>query len=211
MEAVLEKPKVKRVVIEEDTDLQVVRFMNQEQKGIPLEFSAGAPISQNIRNYVLKDGLCYNLPKRLRDHVTGLKYPIYKDVDDPDSPVQGVKTSKIVGYQYRFVLMPVSDPKIAVYEHLREKLNQKVMPGALENSPRLDTANIQSSGNIMTEKKQTELMTENEKMANHNSKLVETIKDMTFTLNKVRGELKEVKEVQAKVNTGDKKVGLKQG
>jgi hypothetical protein len=107
--------------------------------------------------------------------------------------------------------MPVSDPKIAVYEHLREKLNQKVMPGALENSPRLDTANIQSSGNIMTEKKQTELMTENEKMANHNSKLVETIKDMTFTLNKVRGELKEVKEVQAKVNTGDKKVGLKQG
>lgn len=210
MEAVAERPTVKRVVILEDIDLQVVRFMNQEQKGVPLEFSAGAPISQNIRNYVLKDGLCYNLPKRLRDHVTGLKYPIYKDVDDPDSPVQGVKTSKIVGYQYRFVLMPVSDPKVAVYEHLREKLNQKVMPGAVENSPKLHTANIHSSGNLMTEKKQTEMIKENENIANHNIKMVETIKDLTFTLNKVRGELKDLKEGRVKVNVGDKKAELKQ-
>jgi len=188
-----EKPEVRvhRKVIPEDTDFKVVRFMNQEQKGVPLEFSAGPPISQNIRNYVLKDGLCYNLPKRLRDHINGLKYPRYADVEDPNSPVQGTKCSKIVGYDYRFVLVPEENPNVAVYEHLREKLNQKVMPGAVENSPKLHTANIKKSGDIISEKKQAEIVADNMELEEKVKKLISDNKDLVYTVNKLKGQIKD--------------------
>ncbi len=202
MGAVLEKKEVKvrpkRIPIPEDTDFQVVRFMNQEQKGVPLEFSAGAPISEDIRSYVLKDGLCYNLPKRLRNHVNGLKYPEYENVDDPNFPNSGQFRSMVKGYRYRFVLVPVDDSKQTVYEHLREKLNHKILPGAITNSPELHKVNIQSSDNIMSEQKQKELLTENQNVINHNVKMVETIKDKDYEIKKLRGQLKDAQGNETK-------------
>ena len=180
MNAVMEEVKRPGVVIEEDTDMEIVRFLNQEQSGVPLEFSAGAPISKDIRSYVIKDGLCYNMPKRLRNHIGSLKYPIYGDVEDPDSPTPGVKTSKITGYKYRFVLVPVDDPNVAVYEHLRDKLNQKVMPGAAEN--------------IMTEEKQTELMKEIETLKREKDGMIGDNKDLVFTANKLKAKIKELEK-----------------
>lgn len=195
MEAVLEKKeekvRPKRIPIPEDTDFQVVRFMNQEQKGQSLEFSAGAPISEDIRSYVLKDSFCYNLPKRMRDHINSRRCPEYKNVDDPNFPNSGQTRSMIAGYRYRFVLVPIDDPKQTVYEHLREKLNHKVLPGAITNSPDLHKVNIQDSDNI----KQQQLVTENAKLANHNEKISATMKDRDYEIKKLKGQLKDLDAV----------------
>lgn len=130
-----EKDRKRNFVISEETNFKVCRFQNNEEKGVPLEFSAGAPISKENRNYVLKDGKCYLLGERVRRHIKSLGYPIYENVPDPENPTEF--RSMQTGFQRRFGLSEVEESdmdKVVVYEHLREKLNRKVLPGALENN-----------------------------------------------------------------------------
>lgn len=130
-----EAKRYRNLVIPEETDFRVVRFQNNEEKGVPLEFSAGAPISKENRNYVLKDGKCYLLGEKVRKHIKSKGYPIYENVPDPEEPTQF--RSMQTGFQHRFSLTEIEDDeikKVTVYEHLREKLNHKVLPGAYENN-----------------------------------------------------------------------------
>lgn len=124
-----------KLEIPEEINFKVCRFQNNEEKGVPLEFSAGAPISKKNRNYVLKDGKCYLLGERVRRHIKSLGYPIYENVPDPQNPTE--TRSMQTGFQRRFGLSEIEEgemDKVVVYEHLREKLNHKVLPGALENN-----------------------------------------------------------------------------
>ncbi len=193
MTAVLEEEKEAKpvkVVIPEDTDTMVVRFQNLEQKGVPLEFSAGAPISTEIRNYVLKDGLVYNLGKRLRRHITSLCYPEYKNVVDPNFPDGEQKRSMQSGVVRRFALTPVDDINVTVYEHLREKLNHKVLPGALKNSSNLPDTGIKNSNDIIADK----AVKENMRLEKDNNRLMGDNKDLVYTVNKLKRKLEEKKD-----------------
>ncbi len=184
--------KPKRVPIPEDTDLHIVRFQNMEQAGVPLEFSAGPPVSEEIRNYVLKDGLVYNLGKRLINHLNDLSYPIYENVVDPHFPKAGVTRSMQTGVKRRFTLVPVDDPDVTVYEHLREKLNHKVLPGALKNSSDLHST-LQRSGEVSIEKDIETIKDANMKLERANHTLQSQVKDMVDKVNTVLSENKTLK------------------
>lgn len=196
MEAVMEKSTTEapaRKPIPEDTDLRVVRFQNLEQRGMPLEFSAGAPISQDIRNYVLKDGHAYNLPRRLRDHILSLAYPKYKDIEDPNFPGSGIMKSMQDGVVNRFSLSEVDSKENIVYEHLREKLNCKVLPGALENSSYIPEL-VQNSTQIEKDKRTVLAETENANLIKENDKQAMQIKDLIASVNMLKANIKELKK-----------------
>lgn len=130
-----ERDRKRNLIIPEETNFKVCRFQNSEETGVPLEFSAGAPISKENRNYALKDGKCYLLGERVRRHIKSLGYPKYENVPDPENPTE--LRSMQTGFKHRFSLSEIEESdmdKVVVYEHLREKLNRKVLPGALENN-----------------------------------------------------------------------------
>jgi len=197
MEAVAEKGKTTvkakyssvttvKKPIPEDTNFMVVRFQNMESAKVPLEFSAGAP----IRSYVLKDGLCYNLPERLRNHIAGLYYPVYNNVPDPNFPDSGQYRSMQTGKKYRFVLSTVIDDKDPVYEHLREKLNCKISPAMLSETTKAPKA----SADVLSAQKQQELVNDNTNLMKKLDEVIEQNKDLAFSLNKAKGENKDLKK-----------------
>lgn len=184
--------KPKRIPISEDIDLHIVRFQNMEQAGVPLEFSAGPPVSEGIRNYVLKDGLVYNLGKRLITYLNNLNYPIYENVIDPNFPKTGVTRSMQTGVKRRFSLVPVDDPDVTVYEHLREKLNHKVLPGALKNSSDLHST-LKRSGDVNPGKEAEITRDTNLKLERDNHTLKSQVEDMVEKVNTVLSENKILK------------------
>lgn len=194
--ATIEKEEVKtvkRTKIAEDTDLHVVRFQNMEQAGVPLECSLGPPISDDIRNYVFKDGHCYNLGQRIIDHLHALSYPIYENKEDPNFPGSGQTRSMQVGVKKRFALIPENNPEVTVYEHRREKLNHKILPGALQNSPNLPKT-VQRSGDVMSGKDVKYMQNENQNLSVENHQLRGNVKDLITKVNMALAENKTMKK-----------------
>ena len=186
MEAVLDR-KEKTEVAEKT---YIVKFQNLEQKGVPLEFSAGMPITKEILSYVLKDGLVYNVPEKLMEHINDLSYPIYKDVEDPNYPGSGVFRSMQVGVQNRFVLVPmINKPDLVVYEHLRDRLNQKVLPGALSNAANMPES-TPTVGDVTSEKEVEKLKSDNMTYERQIFKQTQDIKDLVETVNKLKAEVR---------------------
>jgi hypothetical protein len=86
-----------------------VRFQNLESPGVPLEFNF-----QSLKNYTLLDGMEYDLPVSVIDHLNNdCKVPIYK-MYDPDEVQKGFNpepvdpNTRIIGYKNRFSLIPIS-------------------------------------------------------------------------------------------------------
>lgn len=187
MEATLERKEV----VQEET--YIVRFQNLEQKGTDLEFSAGMPITKNIQSYVFKEGLAYNVSKALRDHVNDLSYPVYKDVEDPNFPGSGIIRSMQSGVDFRFALMSIDNkPDLVVYEHLRDKLNQKVLPGALNNAS-AEPGNTTTVGVVINEQEQSKLKTDNKNYARENFKQAQDIKDLVNKVNELKSTVRGMK------------------
>lgn len=194
---VKEKPKFP---IPEDTDFKIVKFMNLEQRGVPLEFSAGAPMSQEIRNYVLKDGHCYKLPKRVRAHILSadLAIPKFENVEDPSNP--GTFRSMEVRRDQRFALSEVEDLKgVIVYEHIREKLNHRVKAEALKNAPyaaEQDESETIKEYQGMTLEKQHEMMADNETLIKQNANLIKTSGTTIEAINELKKQITTLKGQQ---------------
>lgn len=167
--------------------MAVYKFQNIESPNTPLEFSCGLPVTPKIKSYVLRHGLCYNLPQPLVDHIMSLEYPIYKNEEDPNYPGQGITRSVITGMTNRFSLIPVDPAKHTVFEHERDKLNMKVSSAGLEEG--------KVPGDASMEAVIKELRAENREL----SKKVESL------ISKIEGDSEPGEQPQKKILTTAKK------
>jgi len=81
-----------------------VKFINNDQLGLPLDFSYMGPRDKEPRRYHLESGRVYELPKDVVKHLNSLSYPVYEM--RTDSETGGMK-SMVIGRQNRFVCLPV--------------------------------------------------------------------------------------------------------
>lgn len=193
MEAVAEKKEA--VVIPEDTNHQVVTFLNMEGDQAPLEFSAGAPLSQNNRNYLLKHGCSYRLPERLRKHIAKLGYPKYENLPVPGFPgnVRSVK----VGITHRFSLQLVEDPgAVTILEHNKDKVNIDSLPGADTNTAKIP-GRQEEGVSFVADDRLKEIEKQNENLSNKMSALI-------GDYNELSGKFDDISEANIKLSESNK-------